>query len=151
MLKLLISILVRAWLYGGVASLAVGCGFGVYTTIWLHRSTVTKGTIISLLPVSNRENNTTNYAPVFAFTAKDGQTYKVTSGVATNPPGFEIGQHVSVLYILAKPDSAKLDSFWQLWFVSIVVVGLGLFLTGVGYLLLRHERKRQRIGSPTAG
>jgi hypothetical protein len=135
----------RAWLVTGLCTIAVAFGFGVYTSVFLIRSVATKGTIVDLVPERDEENDTVNYASTFTFIAVDGKTYTVTSGVATNPPGFKVGQDVQVYYLKSHPANAKLASFWQLWFVTILCAGLGLFFSGAGYLLLRFERRRKTL------
>jgi len=138
LLRRILWLACRAYLVGTVLA---GCGIGVYTSVWLCKSAATEGTIVNLSPVFDEENDTTNFAPYFSFKAADGHTYTVQSNVATNPPGFEVGESVRVLYLRTDPTSAKLGSFWQIWLVTVLCVGLGAFFAGVGYLLLRYERK----------
>jgi len=133
------------WLLGGgLCTVAVGVGFGIYTSIYIFRSATAAGTILRF-EASTDEDGTTNYAPVFSFTTASARTYTVRSGVGTNPPGFEEGQSVRVLYIKSDPSSAKLDSFWQLWTFTVICCPLGLFFSCPGYLLLRYRRKRVRV------
>ena len=133
------------WLLGGGScTLAVGVGFGFYTSIFMLRSTTANGTVVRFVAQTDDEG-TTNYAPVFSFTATSGQVYTVRSGVATNPPGFDEGQSVRVRYIKSDPSNAKLDSFWQLWTITVICCPLGLFFSCPGYLLLRYRWKRIRI------
>ncbi len=131
----------RAWLVCGLGALATGCGFAIYRSVWLFRAVSTKGTIVSVSEIPNPQDNAVNYAPTFTFKAADGGTYAVTSGVATNPPSFEVGEEVRIRYIRSNPRSAEIDSFWQLWLVPVVCGGLGIFFAGAGYLLLQYERR----------
>jgi len=142
--KRLVWIFCRWLLLGGLCNLAVGVGFGIYTSLFLLRSVEAQGTIIRLDEVPYQDDGSINYDPVFSFTAQDGHTHTVRSGVATNPPGFTEGQTVRVLYIKNNPGGAKLASFWQLWFVTLLCSGLGMFFGGPGYLLLRYERRLNR-------
>jgi hypothetical protein len=134
----------RAWLAGGLGLIATACGFAIYTSVWLYRSTPAHGSVVGLVKVEAQDGNGINYAPRFTFKAEDGRTYTVTSSLASNPPEFEIGQEVSVRYVETKPASATIDSFGQLWIFSIVFAGLGAFFTGAGYLLFRYERRSSR-------
>jgi hypothetical protein len=144
LIKRILWIFCRAWLVCGLGCLAVALGFGVHNAIFLFRAVSAKGTVVSLLPVPNQEDGALNYAPEFNFTAEDGHTYTVTSSVASNRPGFTVGQDIRVLYIKNDPAGAKLEHLWQLWFVTILCAGLGMFFSGAGYLLLRYERRRQQ-------
>ncbi len=133
------------WLFlGGLSALAVGIGFGLYTSLFLLRSSAANGTVLRLDAVPDNEDGTTNYAPVFSFVAADGRTYTLRSGVATKPPEFEEREAVRVLYIKSDPGNAKLDSFWQLWFVTLICCLLGAFFGVPGCLLVRYARKRRR-------
>jgi hypothetical protein len=135
----------RWWLLvGGLSAIAVGAGFAAYTGIFLLRSVATKGTIVRLEPVPDEENGGVNYAPVFSFRSEDGQIHTIQSGVASSPPGFDEGDVVRVLYVKSNPDSAKIDSFLQLWSVATICCGLGLLFGVPGYLLFRNEQKRKR-------
>jgi hypothetical protein len=150
LLKKFLWVSCRAWLVTGLCVLFVGLGFGIYTSIFLFHSMATKGTIVNLVPQRDEENDSTNYAPVFAFAAVDGKTYTVESGVATNPPGFELGQVVQILYEKSNPAGAKLASFWQLWFVTVLCSSIGVFFSVAGYFLLCYERRCNRLSLPDA-
>ena len=89
----------------------------------------------------DEQGHAVNSAPTFTFKAVNGAAYSVTSGVASNPPSFEVGERVRIRYIRSNPKSAEIDSFWQLWFVAVVCSGLGIFFAGAGYLLFRYERR----------
>ena len=140
----ILSFTARAWLICGLGALATGCGFAIYRSVWLYRSASTKGVVTSVSEVTNEQDHTVNYAPTFSFKAVNGQTCSVTSGVASNPPSFAVGQEVQVRYIRGNPTSTEIDSFWQLWLLAVVCSGLGMFFAGAGYLLLRYERRSFR-------
>ncbi len=144
LIKRFLWILCRAWLFGGAGTIAVGLGFGVYNIVFLCRSVSATGTIESFAPVVDHDDGGLTYAPIFTFMAQDGHSYTVRADLATNPPGFVAGQTVRVLYLRTDPAGAKLGTFGQLWFETILSTGLGLFFSGTGYLLLRYERRRQQ-------
>ena len=142
------SLLVRILRFGGwwfliagLITFAVGLGFAAWTSAFLARSTSTTGKVVHLDEQIDSENNSVNYAAVFSFVAEDGKPYTIRSGVATNPPGFEEGQDVSVLYIKSNPANAKLNAFWQLWFATVLCCALGVFHILFGALLLYFTRK----------
>jgi hypothetical protein len=138
------------WLFGGLVLSAIGIGFGVYNAVFLYRSFAATGTIESLVPVFDQQSGATNYAPVFTFKTPDGHSYAVKADVASNPPGFTMGQTVNVLYLRSDPTTAKLDSFMQLWFMAIILVAVGISLSGMGYLFLRYKRTSQHLRAPAA-
>jgi hypothetical protein len=69
-----------------------------------------------------------NYAPVFQFTANDGRTHTVSSDVYGKDSAVRYGERIAVLYSPEHPESARIDSFAQLWTLPLVlgVVGAGL-------------------------
>lgn len=129
----------------GFCFLAIALGFTINTGIFLHNSVAATGTVISLAPKHRGEDNSLNFAPVFTFTT-GGQHYTVTADVASNPPEFNVGQRVRVLYKITDPGRARIASFWQLWLFVVAFGTIGTLLSGVGYVLLRYERWRDRRG-----
>jgi Protein of unknown function (DUF3592) len=136
-------------LVGGLTTFVIGLGFAVSTTIFLARSGSTTGRVIRFEEQVDSENQSVNYAPVFTFSADDGKTYTFRSGVATNPPEFDEGQNVSVLYIKGNPTDARINAFWQLWFVTVICCALGFFHTLIGFLFLFFTRKYVKKGAPS--
>jgi hypothetical protein len=142
------SLLVRilrfgAWWYfvSGIICFIVGLGFAASTAIFLARSNSTAGKVVRFEEQENSDHDGVNYAPVFSFVANDGKLYTIQSGVATNPPGFEEGQNVSVLYIKGNPGSARLNSFWQLWFVTVICCSIGIVFALISSLVLYFTQK----------
>ena len=140
----------RASLSCGFVFLAAGAAFLLHTAVFVRQAMPASGKILSLQPMLDQQNGTVNYAPIFTFAADDGKVYTVTANTATNPPGFEIGQTVRVLYRKADPGGARLPSFWQLWFLTICFLMLGVFSTAAGSLLLRYERRHKRRSAAAA-
>lgn len=138
----------RCWLVTGLGALAVGLGFAVYTGIFLSRSISAPGRVVRLEPRTNPDDGSVNYLPVFTFTASNGHAYTIAASVASDPPEFEEGQEIRVLYLRSNPQSARVATPRQLWFVTLVLSGLGIFFSVLGYLLFRWERKRmqRRLG-----
>jgi Protein of unknown function (DUF3592) len=140
-----------AWscLIPGSACALVGLGFVVWTAVFLMRATETSGQIVSLIPASSTDDGSTNYAPVFAFTASDGHAYTITSMTASNPPEFRVGDRVQVLYSPYNPRHAHVKSPVQLWLAPMICIPLGLFYALLGGVFLYFDRRyRGRLNSP---
>lgn len=132
----------------GAATLAVGFGFVIWTSVFLIRATETAGRIVQTVPVSSDEGRTTNFAPVFTFSIADGHSFTITSNTSSNPPEFEPGDRVKVLYIPSHPENARLKSTLQLWLAPLICVPLSLFYILFGGVLLYFDRRyRRRIGA----
>ena len=142
----------RIFLGSGAVCLVVGAGFAIETTAFVLRATHTSATIMRFEEQTNDDGDV-NYAPVFTYTASDRKQYTVRSIVATNPPGFEIGESIKVLYLPSNPAGARISSFWQLWFVtfSLGVTGIALGLIGACLAWFTRSRKPAATGGPTIG
>jgi len=113
---------------------------------FLNGATHTTGVVVALIEKRDTERNLTTYAPVFTFTTEDGGTQSVTSSVATNPPGFAVGDQVRILYLRSDPAGARIDSFWQLWFWPIFLLGFGSveILAGIIFLFVSRRKLRKQ-------
>jgi hypothetical protein len=140
----------RTWIAGGICCLLLASAFGIRTVIFIHRAATANGSVVRLIEATVENNETINYAPVFTFTASNGYRYTITPNTASNPSEFKVGQAVQVLYERNSPSNARLASFWQLWFLPVLLSGLGIVLAGAGYLLLRYERLRNRRATALA-
>jgi hypothetical protein len=112
------------------------------TEMFIHHSIAVDGKIVDMRRL--RGNRGSIYAPVFEFSAEDQKLYIVSSRTGTNPPHFKIGDRVKVLYRPGHPESARIDSFSQLFLFPTAASVLGGALTVVTVLLVRHAR-RQRV------
>ena len=93
--------------------------------------------IVSMLQTQSQEDGSVAYAPIFKFTAGDGRSYTVSSGVSSNPPAFYQGQRVQVRYEKDHPDGARIASFWQLWLFPVVFGILSVTASVAAYALYR--------------
>ncbi len=132
----------RACLCVGAIFVVIALGFGLYTTWFLHSSVATNGTVVSMRTVTDAQDNSITYAPVFTFVASDRSNYTVSSDTGSNPPAFEPKQRVKILYEKSHPTNARIASFGQLWLFPLVFGIIGATATAVGYFLFRYERRR---------
>lgn len=58
---------------------------------------------------SRHSVSTLVYSPIVSFTDFNGKTVTFTSGAASNPPAYAVGQTVAVLYDPAQPLNAQLQ------------------------------------------
>jgi hypothetical protein len=150
-----LPIKIGCWLMVFVGSflLIAGLVSAVHTVRFLRRSAAAAGTVVRFKTGHHAENGAPDYAPVFSYTASNGQSYVLESHNYSGPPEFSIGQNVRVLYERAHPEHAKIDTYWQIWAIEDVsgLVG-GLFVaSGLGLLQLLAWRNRRRLSELTAG
>ncbi len=68
------------------------------------------------------------YYPLVRFQTASGETFEFTSGNGTNPPMYEVNEHVPVLYNCADPSYAVINSFIEIWLGPTIYTALGLLL-----------------------
>jgi len=134
----------------GVGLLAGSLVSAIHTSAFMRRSMTAQGTVLHLNPKPNSDNDGTVYAPVFSFTAIDGQSYTLSSNNYSSPPEFSEGQTVKVLYERGSPSEARIDSVWQLWATEVVlgVIGSLFAAFSVGFLTFLRWRDQQALARP---
>lgn len=76
------------------------------------------------------------YRPVVTYVLPSGQRVKFKSLVHSNPPAYEVGEKVVVLYETTRPHEARIRSFDSLWLLAVILGGLGMVFSVVGAGLL---------------
>jgi hypothetical protein len=121
-------------LVGGLL-LVVGVFLFIRTRAFVSSSQETKGTVIRMLSSSGSEGGTV-YAPVFKFTTIQGQVIEVEEKVYSSPPGFSVGEVVDILYDPKNPGNARPKKWSSLYFVPLLLSGLGAVFGGIGVVVL---------------
>ncbi len=101
---------------------------------FLKRAETVQGTVVEL--ISKRSDKSTTYAPVVAFATKAGNKIEFTSSVSSNPPSYNEGESVEVLYDPANPNDADINGFASLWLGTLIlgILGTVFFLIGFGII-----------------
>ena len=121
-------------LVGGLLVL-IGVFIFIRTRIFISKAQEVKGTVIQMVWSSSSEGGG-GYSPVYQFKTIDGQTIVVSDSLSSNPPMFKEGQTIDVLYDPENPQKARIKKWMSLYFVSILLGGMGLIFGGVGVVLL---------------
>jgi hypothetical protein len=106
------------------------CLWGVYAayTSWTleqNGQTVT-GQVVELEESNSSEGGCCVYSPVIEFQV-NGQTYSFDGDTASDPPAYEVGEEVSVLYDPADPDTAQINKWSERWLMPIILIPAMLF------------------------
>ncbi|MEV0636953.1 DUF3592 domain-containing protein [Streptomyces sp. NPDC050619] len=70
--------------------------------------------------------------PVVEFTSADGTRRTFRNSTGANPPAYEEGERVEVLYRADSPDDARINGFASLWLLPLIFGGIGLVIAGIG-------------------
>lgn len=91
-----------------------------------------QGTVIRMVTDSEGAS-----APVFKFTAQNGDGIEVQEKIYRIPAGYQVGQTVQILYDPQNPDQARMSKSGSLYFTPILLGGMGAVsvLLGCGLLV----------------
>lgn len=121
-------------LVGGLL-FVIGVFLFIRTRAFISSSQEVKGTVIRMLSSSGSEGGTV-YAPVFKFTTIQGQVMEVEEKVYSSPPGFSVGEVVDILYDPQNPGNARAKKWSSLYFVPLLLSGMGAIFGSIGLVLL---------------
>jgi hypothetical protein len=134
----------------GLGLLAVAVALVIDTRHDIATAARADGIVTDL--IVDRDSDGETYHPHVRFVTAKGEPVEFTSSVGSNPAGFDIGEHVTILYDPSDPQGARIDSFVQLWFVPIMVGVFGLvFATAGGVVSIVFLRWSRRPSGLAAG
>jgi hypothetical protein len=97
-----------------------------------------EGTVIEL--VRSRSSDSTTYRPVVEFKTQSGSVIEFTSSSGSNPPSYSKGEVVSILYHESSPEQAKINGFFSLWGLPLILGSLGAVFFLVGFSIIFSSR-----------
>jgi hypothetical protein len=104
---------------------------------WKEGGVVVEGEVTGfeeVRSISNQVNQRTLYAPIVKFEDAGGTPRHFTSGQASYPNPYTVGQKISVRYMRLLPAQAEVDSASTGWFTVVAGVVMGLVFLGVSLL-----------------
>jgi hypothetical protein len=101
-----------------------------------------QGTVVSMREVDATDNSGVTYAPVISYNV-DGRSYTYESSNSSDPPAFEVGEKVAILYRPNAPDDVKIDAWSDLWMLP-VMLGAGGLVVAIVSLVMMVSSIRQR-------
>jgi hypothetical protein len=124
----------------------LGAGMYYGFTSWrLTQGGEANGSVVQMISSEDSDGGVT-YAPVIEYRVQ-GRTYTYKSSNYTNPPAYHMGQQVEMVYDPAHPDQARINTFFELWLVPILLVPCGLGSGGLTifsmFVMLRRRTARQ--------
>ena len=124
-------------LVGGLLAL-IGVFLFIRTRIFIGNAQEAKGTVIQMVysRTSSSSGSGGGYAPVYQFRTLDGQTIMIHDSLSSNPPRFQVGQEIDVLYESGNPQKARINKWMNLYFVPVLLGGMGLIFGGVGMAIV---------------
>lgn len=100
----------------------------------------TEGTV-SELDADRDSDGDLHYYPIVTFTTLQGQTVTFRSRTGSNPPAYEVGERIGVVYDPANPQGARHTGWFSLWGVTFIFTLLFTIFGGVGFVGLWSLRR----------
>lgn len=150
---------VPSWLFSAIF-LLVGLGMlggAVYSfvTTWrfIGGAIAADGVVIALEERWSSADGDYTYFPQVAFETEDRRRFEFTGDTGSRPAAFDIGEPVRVLFDPARPETARIDSFFQLWLLPLILGGLGTVFSAFGLaatVSVARESVRRDGATPAA-
>ena len=126
------------------------CLWGAYAAYinWQldQNGATTSGTVVRLAESDSSEGGCCVYSPVIEFVASNDQTHSFEGDTASDPPAYEVGEEVSVLYDPANPDSAQINKWSERWLFPVIIIpAMLLSALIVNFFLVRAFRRNEAI------
>jgi len=124
-------------LVGGLLAL-IGVFLFIRTRIFIGKAQEVKGTVIQMVysRTSSSSGSGGGYAPVYQFKTLDGQNIVIQDSISSNPPRFQVGQEIDVLYESGNPQKARINKWMNLYFAPVLLGCMGLIFGGVGIAIV---------------
>ncbi|MEV1080539.1 DUF3592 domain-containing protein [Streptomyces sp. NPDC050211] len=145
----------RRWIaFGAIAFgslfLVVGLILAGVSVSFLADAERARGTVVALewrndhsgTTRKQRQNDKPTAYPVVEFTSADGTPRTFRESTGSNPPSYEEGERVEVLYRADSPEDARINGFASLWLLPLIFGGIGLVIAGIGTAVAMVGRRR---------
>jgi hypothetical protein len=131
--------------FGGIGLILLAIAGYLYTReqSFLSRAERVTGTVVDL-DLSSGADSTSAYCPVIEFTTKAGEPVRYYGNVCSNPPSYDIGAQVEVLYDPQDIQSVQMTGFWDNYTVVVVLSCIGVpFLLFTLWGVLPSKKKTE--------
>ncbi len=133
----------------GCAALVGALATTLHTLHFTRVAQRTSGTVIEMREQADKDSGSVSYAPTFRFQDASGTPHTVSSSFYSSPPEFHVGDTVTVLYRSDDPQTARIDSYWQVWGLPSLLGIIGSIQLPVGLIVLFWPRITARFRGQT--
>lgn len=109
---------------------------------FLKKAEVTQGIVVEL--IRSRSKKSATYRPVVEFTTKSGKKIEFVSSMGSNPPSYNEGENVEVIYDPINPNKADIKSFGTLYLGPLILSFIGIFFFLFGFLTILFDLLKQK-------
>jgi hypothetical protein len=129
--------------FAGLLFFTIGSGLTYRQRTLEKQGIEVPGVVVDLQ--ENYDSDGSTYTPVVQFKTKSGQSVTFTSSYSSNPPSYDVGETVTVVYPLDAPENAIVKGDGQM--LHIIFMILGGIVAAIGfYLLFSTFRNTMMLG-----
>jgi hypothetical protein len=130
-----------------IAAAAI-CFFGaaaLAVNTWRFTQTALRapGKVIQLIE-QNVDGDTT-FRAVFRFQDVVGKEHTVVSSNNSKPATHSVGDVIVVLYEREHPGRARINSFWELWFIPMVAGTIAVGFCVISFFIIRKSQTKSPV------
>jgi hypothetical protein len=133
-----------AFFFAGLLFFAIGSGLTYRQRALEKQGIEAPGVVVDLQ--ENYDSDGSTYAPVVQFKTKSGQSVTFTSSYSSNPPSYDVGDAVTVVYPLEASENAIIKGDGQI--LHIIFMLLGGAVAAVGFYLVFSNLRNMVFISP---
>lgn len=113
--------------FGGIGVILLAIAGIVYVREqrFLARAQPASGTVVDL-DLSSDSDGSSTFCPVIEFTTEAGEPVRYYGNVCSNPPAYNVGQQVEVVYDPQKITHVQMSGFWSQYTGVVVLTCIGL-------------------------
>ncbi|HEX8353512.1 MAG TPA: DUF3592 domain-containing protein [Pyrinomonadaceae bacterium] len=113
-----------------VAMLGAAYYYGRTSWALSRGGSTAEGTVVALKVSPATQDSGVTYAPVVRYEV-GGRAHTFTSNNSSNPPAYRVGERVAVLYDPGYPTRARIDNWWELWLMPVLLGGAAVIVAVV--------------------
>ena len=133
----------------GFIFFGIGAGMTINQQIIGRYGLQTPGEVINL--ATRCDDDGCSYAPVVRFELQNGRTMSFDSSFSSNPPAYDVGDKVTVIYLPDAPEKADIKGGGKVLRIVFTIVGGAVIASG-GAMFLRNMQTdfsvERRLDSP---
>ena len=132
------------FMLAGLLFFAIGSGMTMRQRTLEGQGIEVPGVVVNLQ--ENYDSDGSTYTPVVQFKTSSGQSIEFVSSYSSNPPAYDVGESVTVVYPPENPADAIIKGDGQL--LHIIFMLLGGIVAAVGFYLVISTLRAAAIISP---
>ncbi len=144
------TVIVTAVSLVGVLLLALGGYFFYQSTAFVDRSWPAVGEVVGYVRPGGGATSLTPLTPIVRYQPSQSEVRQLQPSFVATWRGYTVGEKLTVLYDPDNLSDARIDDFWQLWFLPVLSASLGMALVTLPWLALGIAvagNRRDRQGS----